>query len=75
MFNQMLTGGGGRFNGGNRWFDKTVQVGIIFQLRSSDVRKTPSSLQHEHRVREDLGGRGAMGAGGGGVDDECHGSL
>jgi len=26
MFNQMLTGGGGRFNGGNRWFDKTVQL-------------------------------------------------
>ena len=46
MFNQMLTGGGGRFNGGNRWFDKTVQVGMIFQLRASDVVKSPSPLQH-----------------------------
>ena len=26
MFKQMLTGAGSRFNGGNRWFDKTVQV-------------------------------------------------
>ena len=26
-FHQMLTGAGSRFNGGNRWFDKTVQVG------------------------------------------------
>jgi len=26
MFKQMLTGAGSRFNGGNRWFDKTVQL-------------------------------------------------
>ena len=26
MFKQMLTGIGTRFNGSNRWFDKTVQL-------------------------------------------------
>ena len=26
MFRQMMTGGGSRFNGSNRWYDKTVQL-------------------------------------------------
>jgi hypothetical protein len=26
MFKQMLTGMGTRYNGSNRWFDKTIQV-------------------------------------------------
>lgn len=32
MLRQMLTGHGSKINGGNRWFDKTIQVRIIFSL-------------------------------------------
>ena len=32
MLRQMLTGHGSRNNGGNRWFDKTIQVRIILSL-------------------------------------------
>ena len=32
MFKQMVTGHGCNRNGGNRWFDKTIQVYIIFKI-------------------------------------------
>ena len=39
MFKQMLTGAGSRFNGGNRWFDKTVQVRSSPDLPFEDQEK------------------------------------
>ena len=44
MFRQMMTGGGSRFNGYNRWYDKTVQLivsydgasGICYEHSSSE---------------------------------------
>ena len=46
MFKQMLTGMGTRFNGSNRWFDKTIQVSIQdlkFFKQLSQTKRTCSS--------------------------------
>ena len=57
MFKQMLTGAGSRFNGGNRWFDKTVQVGS--DIISCSFKSCPQFIQmrnivtiNEHDLRE-----------------------
>ena len=46
MFRQMMTGGGSRFNGCNRWYDKTVQLVV-----SSDG---VSGLCYEHSASEGI---------------------
>ena len=46
MFLQMMTGGGSRFNGHNRWYDKTVQLVV-----SSDG---VSGLCYEHSASEGI---------------------
>lgn len=46
MFRQMMTGGGSRFNGSNRWYDKTVQLVV-----SSDG---VSGLCYEHSASEGI---------------------
>ena len=46
MFLQMMTGGGSRFNGHNRWYDKTVQLVV-----SSDGA---SGLCYEHSASEGI---------------------
>ena len=46
MFKQMLTGAGSRFNGGNRWFDKTVQVRCEFVLVSVSFHINNSSKKN-----------------------------
>ena len=46
MFRQMMTGGGSRYNGYNRWYDKTVQL-----IVSNDGA---SGLCYEHSSSEGI---------------------
>ena len=52
MFKQMLTGAGSRFNGGNRWFDKTVQVisDIISCSCSCSFKSCPQFIQRRNII-------------------------
>ena len=35
----MLTGAGSKFNGTNRWFDKTLQLGIYIPITEKKEKK------------------------------------
>lgn len=41
MMHQMLHGGGSSFNTGNRWFDKTLQVFIIYYFIIAEKKLQP----------------------------------
>ena len=46
MFRQMMTGGGSRYNGSNRWYDKTVQLVV--------TRDGVSGICYEHSASEGI---------------------